>query len=209
MNFIKKGRTGILKALLFISLASCKNETVFQEKVNKIKYDTARKSVVYSYSGSIQEINDKSGDTLFLGGRYRFDNDGNLLSYSFQCDNICASYIVDFSGNGQIQEIQGKPIVYSFTSADEAKDSMYVKRYVSTLSHNDVQVEIAGSDKIFKKVPLKDEPTLSFIKSFDTLLNVKNSNRFLILTKFSGKRIDNDSLQIFYDTLDLKRKSPL
>jgi hypothetical protein len=198
-----------LLAFLITFLAicnSCSNSSAFEHRVKKVKFDTAGKKITFFENGSIREIIDNSKDTMFFGSRYEFDYSGNLIQYSFQIDTICASYIEDYNYNGQKLETMGNPIVYSFSSADEARDSILVKRYISTFGYKDILIETSGIDKYFKTVQLNEEPNLSFIKSFASMQDVKNTKRFVFITKFSGRRIDNDSLKIFYDTTDRTRR---
>jgi len=201
--------TRLLLFFLLLSetlLCSCNNIDSYQYKIKKIKEDTTNKKVSFFENGLIHEVIDKSRDTLFVGSMFEFDKLKHLKEYAFLCNSIKASYIEHFNDKGKMTLAEGKPIVYCFTTPDFAKDSMFMKRYVSTFSYKNVEVETAGLDGKFTKANLNDEPNLSFIKSFQTYRNVKDAKRFVFITKFSGRRIDNDSLEIFYDTIDVTRR---
>lgn len=203
---MKKLAFYIFLLLFSSSYFSCGNIDSYKQRVFKIKNNTVGKKISFFENGSINQIIDSSDDTLFVGSRFAFTITGNLKQYSFQIDTFNASYIETFNDKGEIIETEGNPIVYSLTSADESKDSIFIKRYISSFSYKDIQVETAGLDKIFRKRPLKVEPKMSFIESFQIFENVKDLKRFVFITKFSGRRIDDNSFNIFYDTVDVTRR---
>ena len=199
----------MIKALscLFIfcfPLFSCTENDSFASKISNVKRNTKGKKVNFFSNGNIHEVID-SNNADFLGSRFEFTDNGDLRQYSFLCDKIRASYIESYIDN-KIETVEGSPIVYSLTSADKAKDSMYLKRFISILSYKNIKVDYSINDGEFISVDLIDEPELNFIKSFEKFVNTRNLNRFSFVTKFAGTRIDNNTTIVYYDTLDVTKK---
>jgi hypothetical protein len=206
---MKRNEFAVILLLASTLSISCRKPDSLENRIEKIKNNKSEKKTLLFENGQIQEISDISDDTLVYGSKFIFTTLGKLENYYFQIDTTYATYNIRFNVKGEILGIYGSPLIYSYTTPDIVKDSMWIKKYFSSFLYDSIKVEVAGNDGAFKQIRLKNEEDLNFVESFQLTTKVSDINRFVFMTKFSGTRIDNGERETFYDTIDLTRRTQL
>ena len=114
----------------------------------------------------------------YFGNRFIFYKNKVLKQYSFQTDSVNATYIEEYDSTGELKNIIGKPIVYHLVSADEKKDSLYVKYYLSNFSYQKIKLELSDSLRPFEEVSLKMDTIHKYLEIFEYWKNIKDEAGF-------------------------------
>jgi hypothetical protein len=197
---------------ILITLKSCTsidNNIAMGYNSNSIfKNDTFQNKIkTYFADGKLDLSVDTNLKGEKFGNRYEFYHNGILKNYFFQIDSLHESYSISYDSTGKQIETNGSPIVYRLVSADEAKDTMYVRYYVSDFAYKKLEFLVSDSFSAFRTLtPIKDSgEKIANLKIYEYWKDISNKKRFVMIARFEGFTADNN-FRLYTDSVDLSRR---
>lgn len=197
-----------LIAVLSLALTSCKQNKAYKiEDIYENKASMKDKQIGYYNTGEIKYIDDNPCEKKVIGSSFEFSLRGYLRRYGFMTKCYQAQYVIDFDSLGQYQKTDGGPIVYRHS--DYYNDTMEVKYFYSLFLYRDVKIQLTPDGKHYTDAPREKDNRFKDVVQTTYYERMTKSNRFYLVTKFSGRFIPTDSLHEFYDTIDFTRKNKI
>ncbi len=134
-----------------------------------------------------------------IGGEYKFDRSKKLEYYKFYTNENNYSYAVYFNKNGEIDSVEGNPILIS--NVDEIhKDSIVYNFYISTLGNEITKFSITLNSSEWITLKGKNDSVFSNVLRFDAPFNTKGIKALKIIEKLEYFNCEKKDISVLDST---------